>query len=168
MTQLNPPPKQIVDLLVEMTRLDWPTTEVERQNYFDRLHLRDLDTVPHRDDSPDTTMTRLDSALPDVDGTSTMFRGEFLGLSLFCYNEPIDNGPAAQAGYAALRDELSRSLGEPTEEWGTPTEPACLWQIGPLWIDMYCFQRLPSGIMVGPTHAQRSAANDAAHAARQP
>lgn len=30
-----------------------------------------------------------------------MFRGEFLSLSLFCYNEPIDNGPAARAGYAA-------------------------------------------------------------------
>ena len=167
-TTVTPPPAQIADLLVEMTRLDWPTTEAERQSYFDRLNLRDLDTVPHRDDSPDTTVTRLDTALPDVDGTSTMSRHEFLGLSLFCYNEPIENGAAARAGYAALRDELSRTFGEPTEEWGTPTEPACLWEIGPLWIEMYCFQRLRSGVMVGPAHAQRSAANDAAHAARRP
>jgi hypothetical protein len=111
---------------------------------------------------------RFDTALPEVDGTGTMFRDEFLGLSLFCYDEPIDNGPAARAGYAALRGELSRSLGAPSEEWGSPTEPACLWTIGPLWIEMYCFQRLSSGVMVGPTHAQRSATNDEAQEARQP
>jgi hypothetical protein len=167
--QLIPPPVQVADVLIEMTRLDWPTTETERNHYFDILKLHDLDTVPHRDDSPpDTTMIRFDTALPEVDGTSTMFHDEFLGLSLFCYNEPIDDGPAARAGYAALREELSRSLGAPAEEWGTPTEPACLWKIGSLWIEMYCFQRLSSGVMVGPSHVQRSAANNAAHEARQP
>ena len=34
---------------------------------------------------------------------------------------------------------------------------------GPLMLAMYCFQRLTSGIMVGPHHAERTAANDDAH-----
>lgn len=167
MTELNPPPTELADLLIQMTRLDWPTDEADRRRYFDILDLNDIDTVPKRNDEPDTRMIRFATALPDVDGTCTMFRDEFLGLSLFCYNEPGDHGPAARAGYASLRDVLSRSLGAPSEEWGTPIEPACLWRTGPLWIDMYCFQRLHSGVMVGPSHAERSAANDAAHDARQ-
>ena len=167
MTLLNPPPAEVADQLIRMIHLDWPTNEADRRRYFDILDLDDLDTVPKRDDEPDTRMIRFVTALPDVDGTCTMFRDELLGLSLFCYNEPIDNGPDASAGYVSLQDELTRFLGVPSEEWGTLAEPACLWRAGPLWIDMYCFQRLRSGVMVGPSHAEQSAANDAAHDAQR-
>ena len=34
---------------------------------------------------------------------------------------------------------------------------------GLLMLEMYCFQRLTSGVMVGPSHAERTAANDQAH-----
>jgi len=77
--------------------------------------------------------------------------------------EQVENGLQARAGYAALKELLSRVFGGPVEEWGTDTEPACLWTVGPLMLDMYCFQRLSSMVMVGPTHAVCSAANDAAH-----
>lgn len=163
MSELNPPPAEVADLLIQMTRRDWPTSEEYRCRYFDSLGLRDLKAPLQRDDEPETRMIRFVTALLDVDGTCTMFRDKFLGLSLFCYNEPIENGPAARAGFAGLRGELNRFLGAPSEEWGTLSEPACLWDIGPLWIDMYCFQRLRSGVMVGPSHAERSTANDEAH-----
>jgi hypothetical protein len=149
-----------------MARLDWPTGERDRRRYFDLLGLHDLDTLGQRHDEPGTPMIRFATSLPNVDGTCTMFRDEFLGLSLFCYNEPLDNGPEARAGYAGLRGQLNRYLGPPIEEWGTPTQRACLWRSGLLSIDMYCFQRHQSGVMVGPSHAERSAANDAAHDAR--
>lgn len=165
--ELTPSPADVADLLIQMTRLDWPTTEEDRRHYFAVLGLHDLDTVPRSDDDPDSAMIRFSTSLPGVDGTCTMFRDEFLGLSLFCYNEFLDDGPQARAGYAGLRDQLDRHLGPASEEWGTPTEPACLWPSGPLSIDMYCFQRLRSGIMVGPSHSERSAANDAALDARQ-
>jgi hypothetical protein len=166
-TELTPSPADVADLLIQMTRLDWPTNEADRRRYFDILGLHDLDTLPQRDDEADSTMIRFATALPGVDGICTTFRDEFLGLSLFCYNQPLEDGPEARAGYAGLRGEPNRYLGQPIEEWGTSTEPACLWPSGPLSIDMYCFQRLRSGVMVGLFHAERSAANDAAHDARQ-
>ena len=163
--ELTPSPPEVADLLIEMTRLDWPTTEEDRRCY---LGLHDLDTLPPSgSDEPDTMMIRFSTSLPGVDGTCTMFREEFLGLSLFCYNEPLGDGPEARAGYTRLRDHLDRHFGPPIEEWGTPTEPACLWLSGLLSIEMYCFQRLRRGIMVGPSQSERSAANDAAHDARQ-
>jgi hypothetical protein len=165
--ELTPSPADVADLLIQMTRLDWPTTEEDRRRYFDVLGLHDLDTLPQSDDEPDSAMIRFSTLLPGVEGTCTMFRDEFLGLSLFCNNELLDDGPEARVGYAGLRDQLDRCLGSPIEEWGTPTEPACLWRSGLLSVDMYCFQRLRSGVMVGPSHSERSAANDAAHDARQ-
>jgi hypothetical protein len=128
------------------------------------LGLDDLDELPRRAEEPDGVSRRFTTSLPgSVDGISTMFRGEFLGLSLFCYHEPIGDGPRARAGFAALEAHLSRAFGPPVERWGTAAEPACLWRPGPLMLDMYCFQRLSRGIMVGPSHAERSAANDALH-----
>ena len=164
MTELTPPPADVADLMIQMTRLDWPTTEADRLRYFDTLGLHDEETLPPRDDEPDSTRIRFATSLPGVGGTCAMFGAEFLGLSLFCYHEPpVEHSPEARAGYAALRDQLNHYLGRPVEEWGTPTEPACLWRSGPLSIEMYCFQRLRSGVMVGPSHTERSAANDAAH-----
>ena len=164
MTELTPSTKDVADLLIRMTQLEWPTTEKDRLHYFNTLGLRDEEVLPPRDDDPDNVWLRFTTSLAgQVDGNCSMFRGEFLGLSLFCYNQPMDNGPQARAGYAGLRDDLSTALGDPIEEWGSTSEPACLWRTGPLLLDMYCFQRLASGIMVGPSHAERTAANDDAH-----
>ena len=168
MTELTPSPTVVADLLIRMTSLHWPTTEADRRRYFDLLGLHDLDTVPQRDDEPDAMMIRFATSLPAVQGTCTMFREEFLGLGLFCYDEAREDGPEARAGYARLRNRLSNYLGPPMEEWGSPTEPACCWRSGPLMIDMYCFQRLRSQIMVGVGHVERSAAHEAAQDPRQP
>ena len=100
-----------------------------------------------------------------LEGSATTFRGAFLGATLFAYDEPVENGELARVGYAAVREQVSQRLGLPVEEWGTAAEPACLWRPGPLLLSMYCFQRLRSGIMVGPDHAGRSDAYDDAAAA---
>lgn len=161
MVDLEPSASDLVDLLVRMTELDWPTTEEERLAFFDDLGLHDVESPRPDVRVPDAERrwfaTDLTSSLS---GTATTFRGQFLGLAVFAYNEPVENGELARAGYAAVRDGVSQRLGLPVEEWGTPTEPACLWHPGPLMLDMYCFQRLQSGIMVGPDHADRSAAYD--------
>lgn len=161
---LCPDPVDLADLLIRATRLGWPTTEDERQRYFAALGLRDLGPAETRDGDPETVWHRFATSLPgEVEGSAITFRGEFLGLHVFAYHEPGDDGPAAREGFAMLREYLSEALGAPAEEWGTPNEPACVWLPGPLTVGMYCFQRGSSGIMVGPSHAERSAANDAAH-----
>ena len=93
MLNLTPPPADVAGLLVEMTRLEWPTGEADRRRYFDLLGLHEGDTLPQRDDEPDSTMIRFTTSLPDVNGSCTMFRDQFLGLSLFCYDDPVENGP---------------------------------------------------------------------------
>jgi hypothetical protein len=169
MTQLNPDPADVADLVIKMSQEPWPTTETDRQRYFNALGLHDLALVPQRKDDPHIVWRRFTTSLPgNVEGNCVMFGGEFLGLSLFCYTEPVDNGPQSQAGFASLKRGLSRAFGSPVEEWGSPSAPACLWRPGPLLLDMYCFQRRSSGIMLGPSHAERSAANDAAHELANP
>lgn len=160
---LTPPPEEVSDLLVRMTRLEWPTTDDERLDFFAALGLRDTGPGESTANEPDSAWHSLGTSWPSVHGVDTVFREEFLGLSLFCYDEQGDDGPLARSGFAGLREHLSVALGPPVEEWGTPREPACFWQPGPLTIEMYCFQRHSSGVMVGPSHTARSAANDAAH-----
>lgn len=163
---LQPSASDLADLLVTMTELVWPTTEQERLLFFSSLGLQDSEGSRTDDQVPDTQWRRFTADLSTaVSGTATMFRGEFLGLSLFAYDQPIEAGELARRGYAAVRDRVSQALGPPVEEWGTSTEPACMWRPGELQLDMYCFQRLQSGIMIGPDHAARSAAFDEAAAA---
>lgn len=164
MIQLEPTAEAVADLLARMCREPWPTTEQDRRDYFATLGLTDQALLPVRGDDADSVWRRFTSALPEqVGGNCSTFRGEFLGLSLFCWPEQVDNGAQARAGYASLQELLNQEFGAPVEEWGTDSEPACLWTVGPLTLEMYCFQRLHSSVMVGPSHTIRSAANDAAH-----
>ena len=164
MTQLEPTAEAVADLLVRMCREPWPTTEQDRRDYFATLGLTDQELLPVRDDDADSTWRRFTTALPEqVGGNCSTFRGEFLGLSLFCWPDQVDNGAQARTGYATLQELLNQEFGASVEEWGTDNEPACLWTVGPLTLEMYCFQRLHSSVMVGPSHTTRSAANDAAH-----
>lgn len=164
MSDLDPAPAHLADLLVRMTELDWPTTEEERLALFAALDLHDAEDAPRSTDAVlDHYSRRFGAGLSEaLRGTASTFRGEFLGVSLFAYDEPVEDGELARAGYRGVLDHVSRRLGPPVEEWGTVREPACLWRTGPLMIEMYCFQRLRSGVMVGPSHAVRSDALDAA------
>jgi len=169
MVQLNPDADEIGGLLVGMSRPPWPTTDADRRRYFDRFGLYDAETIALRGDDPDTRSWRVATSLPgDIWGISTMFRNEFLGVTFFCYNESGDDGPQAKTGFSYVDRYLCRALGDPAERWGSAREPAALWHIGPLQLDMYCFQRDASGIMVGLAHTARSAANDAAHKSDPP
>lgn len=163
MVDLEPSASDLATLIVRMTELEWPASEAERLVFFAGLGLHDVES-PRPDDNVAGAERRWFSSdlSTAVSGTATMFEGEFLGLALFAYNEPVENGELARAGYAAVREQVSGRLGPPVEEWGSATEPACLWHPGPLMLDMYCFQRLQSGIMIGPDHADRSAAYDEA------
>jgi hypothetical protein len=67
-----------------------------------------------------------------------------------------------------VKQLLTDAFATPTEEWGSLREPACLWQLGAVSVDMYYFQCDPSGTMVGTSHTARSAAYDAAASARHP
>lgn len=164
MIPLSPDPADLAALLGRMCQQSWPTTESERRRYFAAVGLRDLEVLPAFDGDPDSRSRRFTTSLEgDVDGISTMFGEEFLGLCLFCYNEPGANGPQARAGFTGLVRHLGGVFGPPVEEWGPPSEPACLWRSGLLRLDMYCFQRGSSGIMIGLDHTERSAAHDAAH-----
>ena len=163
---LVPAPAVLAELLTRMVTLPWPTSEQERLRYFDKLGLQDADESPEgtvNERLPEVVDHRFTvPSLPGVDGVGNVFRGELLGLSLFCYNRPVDDDPQAREAFVRLQTGVSATLGAPVKEWGSSAEPACLWRTGPLHLDMYCFQRGSSGIMVGPSHSARSAASDAA------
>ncbi len=159
---LSPSPQQLASLLLRTAQLPWPTTEAERLAYFAALGWHDTQGEV-TDDGSDSAFRRFTTSLPEVDGDSSAFREDHLGFSLSCYSERGEDRPAARAGFAAVREQLSSALGDPVEEWGSLHQPACLWQPGILSLEMYCFQRGSSSVMVGLSHTERSAANDAAH-----
>jgi hypothetical protein len=161
MPELSPPVESLVRLLLDMIKRTWPTTEDDRHRFYERLGLRQVDSSAVDRQEDDRTVSHwFETSLVGVEGIDTMFGGEFLGLSLFAYNEPGDDGVESRTAYPLLKDAISLRLGSPAEEWGTAREPACYWTAGELQLEMYCFQRLASGVMLGPSHAERSAAND--------
>lgn len=170
MSVLLPPAEDLADLVVRMCQQPWPTTEVDRRRYFSALQLSDGDIVDD-ESHPQNAQTRwrdFTTALPgNVGGNCSTFRDQFLGLHLFAYSQREPNGQPAREGYAALRHFLSQVLGDPLEVWGQADQPACLWRTEILTLDMYCFQQPDSGVMIGASHTQRSAANDAAATQRR-
>ncbi len=154
-----PDPVELADLLVRATRLQWPTTEDERRNFFTALGLRDLGAPETPEADPRTVWRRFTTALPgEADGSAVTSHGEFLALHVVAYNQQGDDGTAAREGFGVLRKHLGGAFGPPAEEWGTPQEPACVWLLARLTLEMYCFQRGSSGVTVGLSHTQRSAA----------
>ncbi len=148
--QLTPPAEDAAALLARMCEEPWPTTEAERLPYFDHLGLRDASELEAIRDHADSSSRPFTTSLAgEVGGTCSIYCDQLIGLALFCYSEPIANGARAREGFAGIRDHLSRVLGATVEEWGPANEPACLWRSGPLHLDMYCFQRGTSSVMVG-------------------
>ena len=169
MSQLVPDPSAVADLAVRMTRLPRPSGAADRDRYFAELGLVDAGPAGAPMNHPDTQWRRFTTPLSGVvDASISLFRGELLGIHITCYTQRQDNGPQAQEGFAAVMQLLIDAFGPPTEEWGSLREPACLWQLGAVSVDMYCFQCDPSGTMVGTSHTARSAAYDVAASARHP
>ena len=163
MTELIPPVADLADLVLAMVDPPWPTTEDDRLDFYRRVGLTQLEWDNSGfDERPDdhSVWHRFATSLPEVDGMDTMFRDQFLGLSLFAYNQPGDDGPASRTAYPLLKDRFTARFGAPTEEWGTEREPACYWAVGAVQVEMYCFQRLASGVMLRPSHRDRTAEHD--------
>ena len=166
MPVLSPPVDDLAELVLGTLEEPWPTTDDDRRSFHRRLGLQEEDVAGNTDDDQ-TSMSNLATSLPGVTGVDTMFRGEFLGLSLFAYTQHHDDGAESRTAYPLLRHILSDRLGSPAEEWGPSNEPACFWLSGALQLEMYCFQRRLSGIMLGPSHVARSAAHDREAVERQ-
>jgi hypothetical protein len=150
MSQLDPDPSAVADLVVRVTRLPWPSGTTDHDRYFAELGLVGAGPAEAPRNDRDTQWRRLTTPLSGVvDASISLFRGELLGIHITCYNQRQDNGPQAQEGFAAVKQLLTDAFGPPTEEWGSLREPACLWQLSAVSVDTYCFQRDPSGTMVG-------------------
>lgn len=156
---LSPSPEAVVETITKVVARPWPTTEADRRALFSRVAFADRGRR-----EPGQFSTAL---ADDVDGYWSTFGGEFLGLNLFLYLSPDEANPTARAGYDRLRLLLTESFGAPIEEWGPAHMPASAWTIQGLLLSMYCHAKGHSCVQLGLAHAERSAANDAAHAATE-
>lgn len=134
MPTLTPNVENVAGLVLDMMDGTWPTSDDDRQVFYSSHGLTQVASSAGealRREHGRTLMHQFETSLPGVYGIDTMFRDEFLGLSLFAYDESVDDGAASRAAYPLLRDLLSDRLGAPAEEWGTAHEPACYWRCGP-------------------------------------
>jgi hypothetical protein len=160
---LSPRPEAVVETITKIVAGPWPTTEADRRALFSRVAFADRRPEPGRHEPGQFSTALAD----DVDGYWSTFGGEFLGLNLFLYLSPDEANPTARAGYDRLRLLLPESFGAPIEEWGPAHMPASAWTIQGLLLSMYCHAKGNSCVQLGLEHAERSAANDAAHAAAE-
>jgi len=157
MHALRPDPVELTALLLRATGLPWPDTEDQSRGFYSALNFRSLSNPETAQDDPQTTWRRFRTALiGEADGSTVTTRGKLLALQITAYNERGDDGPAAREGFNLLRQHLSSALGAPIEEWGAAREPACRWHPVPMTVEMYCFQRGSSGVMVGLSRTEPS------------
>lgn len=157
---LSPDPIELTDLLLRATRLPWPDSEDQRLGFFSALGFRDCSTVETAKDDPPSNWRRFSTALiGEADGSAVTSRGRLLALQIAAYNERDQDGAAAREGFYVLRQHLSSALGPPIEEWGTAQEPACAWHPAPMTVEMYCFQRGSSGVLIGLSRTGSSQAS---------
>jgi hypothetical protein len=160
---LSPSPEAVVETITKVVARPWPTTEADRRALFSRVDFADRRPERGRHEPGQFSTALAD----DVDGYWSTFRGEFLGLNLFLYLSPDEANPTARAGYDRLRVLLTESFGTPIEEWGPAHMPASAWTIQGLLLSMYCHAKGHSGVQLALEHAERTAANNAAHVATE-
>jgi hypothetical protein len=159
---LSPRPEAVLETIAAIVAAPWPTTEADRRALFSRMAFADRRPAVGRDEPG---RGQFSTALADdVNGYWSTFEGEFLGLNLFLYLSPDEANPTARAGYDRLRLLLAEAFGAPVEEWGPAHMPAGAWTIQDLLLSVYCHAQGNSCVQLGLEHAERSAANDAAHA----
>lgn len=158
MADMVPAVTDLADMVLRIAGQAWPATEIERVAMFDRLGLRLVDEPPTPSADPRLTFQPVQTPLPAVTGSLSEVDGKFLGLDFFAYAQHQDDGPWARQASPELKRLVSAGLGDPAEEWGSAREPACSWLTGALRVEMYCFQRLTSVVMLGIDHVARSEA----------
>jgi hypothetical protein len=160
---LSPRPEAVVETITKIAASPWPTTEADRRALFSRVAFADRSAERGRDEPGQFSTALAD----DVDGYWSTFGGEFVGLNLFLYLSPDEASPTARAGYDRMRLLLTESFGAPIEEWGPAHMPASAWTIQGLSLSMYCHAQGHSCVQLGLEHAERTAANNAAHGASE-
>ena len=184
---LAPDPAQAVQLVLAVTRGDWPATDEAVRNLFAALGVRPVDThsdagADHRatDDPADVEtwpspidIRRLDVPFGgEVYASWSTHSGDFLGIDLQLYNAPRPNEPGSRLGYDRILALLSQDLGTPTNAWDDEEVPPRLWEVGRWRVVLHLFILRDSGVMLSvhdATTADRaereaSARQDAAQA----
>lgn len=164
MAALHPEPTDVASLVLALVSQPWPSNPEELSSYTNGFHLAALSARSPTGDQSSLRSHWYTTFLGDqVKCQVSTFRDELLGVHFTVYEERGDCGVDARRGFAALSELLTAALGVPNEQWGTEDQPASLWRVGELYIEMYCFQKDPSGVLVGPSHAARNALHDSYH-----
>lgn len=160
---LEPAVSDLADLVTSMFVNDWPRTEDERRQWFHDLGLTETGSASaHVQMKPEYHLNGMSTSLSGfVTGVCSMFRNEFLGLSLFAYSSNLPDGVSALTALPELAAKFDAALGPRAEQWGTSSEPALLWRQGALHLEMYCIQQPHSQIMLSLGHTARSEALEA-------
>lgn len=88
----------LTDLLLRMIQQPCPTTEQDRLTYFGDLGFAEADESGRgtsAKQAPETVFHNFTVPLL-TDGMCSVFRGEVLGISLFCFSRPASDDPEAR------------------------------------------------------------------------
>lgn len=163
MPTLTPNVENVAGLVLDMMDGTWPTSDDDRQVFYSSHGLTQVASSAGealRREHGRTLMHQFETSLPGVYGIDTMFRDEFLGLSFVRLRRVRRRWSRIAGGVSVTQGSSLGSAWCACRGVGHGSRAGLLLAVRPLQTEMYCFQRLPSGVMVGPSHVARSAAYD--------
>ncbi|ALD64575.1 hypothetical protein AFL94_12325 [Arthrobacter sp. LS16] len=145
----SPAPVEVVAFIGRILGHEWPHSEAERVRVFEALGMHS----PQRpaEDAEENIGGIWVLKVPlgaDVDARWSSFRGSLVLITLFLYPQPSEQHPQVREKFAELRTELSTYFSPPTETWGTEAMPAARWTIGTCGVELYCFNKPNSVLML--------------------
>lgn len=153
---MTPTPEDVAGRVVAAVRATWPETDGEEAALLDRLLVYDVGDGDEREPGYRMAWFRT-RGWAETPGTLSTWRGRVLGLGWFLYGEPGSNDSRAAEGFVAIRRLLSKALGDPADEWGSPEEPAVYWQRDGKSVEMHCYEKGSSVMQIDVGHQARSA-----------
>ncbi|WP_141392820.1 hypothetical protein [Glutamicibacter sp. BW77] len=149
LSELNPVPGTVLELVRKLVDEPWPRCDEERENLFARLGFKSGDRAELENDESPHQITELDMGL-DGQPLSTWdtYNGQFLGVTVHLYSTQESCDPATQSGFSELRMRLTELFGIPEHPWdGTKVLP-CIWNSNGWTITMHLFDRRDSSVML--------------------
>lgn len=153
--RLLPAPDEVVGAVLMVIESGWPPAGQDGP-FLAALGIAELHDVDEQDPAH-RVVAIATSGWGEASGELSGWRGELFWLGWFLHGRvgSTDRGQERQ-GFDTLSVQLHQALGTPSEQWGPPEEPACVWHHRGSSVELHCYQRLSSMVQLAISDQARS------------
>ena len=145
----SPTPVEVVDYIARIIDHAWPLDEAARLRMFEVLGMQTVQRLADvaEENIGDIAVLKVPLG-SEVEASWSSFQGSLVLISLFLYPQPSEHHPQVLEKFGELQTGLSTYFSPPAETWGTAAMPAARWKIRGCGVDLYCFNKPNSVLML--------------------